>query len=58
MIVPAMEVRKILGMPPEEKTAEIDNDSSFYTTLYPNQVYQKTVKMIFGKSVSQDMFLK
>jgi len=33
---------KILGMPTEEKTAEIENDSSFYTTLYSNQVRQKT----------------
>jgi len=41
--------QKILGMPLEEKSAEIENDRSFYTTLYPKQVHQKTGKMIFWK---------
>jgi hypothetical protein len=41
--------QKILGMLTAEKTAEIENDSSLYTTLYPNQGHQKTVKKIFWK---------
>jgi hypothetical protein len=50
--------QKILGMPTEEKTAEIENDSSLYTTLYPNQVHQKTVKMIFWKISQPRYFFK
>jgi hypothetical protein len=50
--------QKILGMPSEEKTAGIENDSSFYTILYPNQVHQKTVKMIFWKISQPRYFLK
>jgi len=50
--------QKILGMPTEEKTTEIENDSSLYTTLHPNQVHQKTVKMIFWKISQSKYFFK
>jgi len=48
--------QEILGMSPEEKTAEIENDRD--TTLYPNQVHQKTVKMIFWKISQPRYFFK